>query len=106
MTALCSSGAKANGGTRLGSVAIRSASRLFHLARRSWDGAQPIKPGWGIPTNLTSGRWRDVAKTPLRSQIALWALGNRSATQPTPSHSPTTQAHKHYMLTTDHGPKS
>ena len=48
-------GSKAKGGTRSGSVATNSASRLFQVASNSWEGAQPINPGWGIPANLTSG---------------------------------------------------
>src|SRR5215204_1849989 len=66
---------RASGGTLSGSVSMRACSRRFHLASRSGEGAQPMSPGCLIPTNSTSGTWREVAFRPRRSQIALWASG-------------------------------
>ena len=53
--ALSGSGGSASGGTRSGSVAIRSVSRLVHFASSSADGAVPIRPGWWMPTYEHSG---------------------------------------------------
>ena len=64
-------GGSASGGTRFGSVAIRSPSRLFHLASSSLDGAVPIRPGWTMPVKETRGTWREVALPPVKSQITL-----------------------------------
>jgi len=50
-------------------------SRVFHLFSSSCDGAQPIRPGCGMPANFTPGMWRELAKMPCRSQMALAALG-------------------------------
>ena len=69
--ALSGSGGSASGGTRLGSVAIRSVSRFVHFASSSADGAVPIRPGWWMPTYEHSGMWREVATSPLKSQITL-----------------------------------
>jgi formamidase len=45
----CSSGGSASGGTRSGSVAMRSRSRRFHRSSSSADGAVPNRPGCVIP---------------------------------------------------------
>src|SRR3954465_10459143 len=50
------SGGSASGGTRLGSVAIRSPSRLFQRASSSLEGAVPIRPGGTMPVKETGGR--------------------------------------------------
>ena len=55
-------------------VLMRSASRLFHFARRSAEGAQPRIPGWISPGKRTPGMCREEQKIPSKSQIAL-ALG-------------------------------
>ena len=65
------SGGSASAGTRFGSVAIRSPSRLFHRASSSLDGAVPIRPGWTMPVNETRGTCREVALPPEKSQITL-----------------------------------
>src|SRR5690242_12911132 len=60
-TAFFGLGKLASGGTRLGFVATSSDSRLFHLASKSAEGAQPIRPGCVRPAKRTPGMWRDVA---------------------------------------------
>ena len=56
---------------RLSSVVeISSASRLFHSARTSAEGAQPRIPGWMRPAKRTCGMWREEQKMPSKSQIA------------------------------------
>ena len=72
------SGGKASGGTRFGSVAIRSPSRLFHVFSSSADGAVPMRPGWTMPVNFTPGMCRDVHSPPRKSHTALYASGNWS----------------------------
>jgi hypothetical protein len=62
---------EASGGTRSGSVAIRSVSRFVHFASSSADGAVPISPGWWMPTYEHSGMCREVATSPVKSQITL-----------------------------------
>lgn len=52
-------------------VEISSASRLFHSARISGDGAQPRIPGWMRPAKRTPGMWREEQKMPSKSQMAL-----------------------------------
>ncbi len=83
-SARCGSGGSASGGTRSGSVAISSASRAFHRASRSCEGAVPIMPGWVMPVKRTPGRWREVAICPWKSQTALYASGKRSVRKPPP----------------------
>lgn len=52
-------------------VEISSASRLFHSARISGDGAHPKMPGWMRPAKRTPGMCRDEQKMPSKSQMAL-----------------------------------
>ena len=51
-------------------VLMSSASRRFHSARISAEGAQPRMPGWMRPGNLRWGMWREEQKMPSKSQIA------------------------------------
>ena len=46
------------GGPPLSTSAV---SRVFHVASSSFDGAQPISPGCGMPAKRTPGMWRDWA---------------------------------------------
>jgi len=69
--AFSGSGGSARGGTRSGSVAMSAPSRAFHRARSSAEGAVPIRPGWTMPVNETSGTCREVAVWPRKSQTAL-----------------------------------
>ena len=56
-------------------VLISSDSRRFQSARTSAEGAQPRMPGWIRPGKRTCGIWREEAKMPSKSQIALALLG-------------------------------
>src|SRR5690625_2330820 len=71
MIALSGFGGNANGGARSGSVLMRAASRAFHLARSSAEGAVAIRPGCVMPVNDTPGICREVAVWPWKSHIAL-----------------------------------
>ena len=44
---------------------------IVHRARSSAEGAVPIRPGWTMPVNETSGTCREVAVWPRKSQVAL-----------------------------------
>ncbi len=49
MWAVGPKGGLASGGTRVGSVPISPTSRSFQVASRSFDGRQPMRPGWISP---------------------------------------------------------
>ncbi len=57
--AVAPNGGAASGGTRFGSVAMKSSSRLFQVSSSFWSGRQPIRPGWMRPAKRTPGTWRE-----------------------------------------------
>jgi hypothetical protein len=60
ISAVSALGGAASGGTRLGLVAMSSASRLLARSSSSWFGRQPIRPGCTMPAQRTPGTWREV----------------------------------------------